>query len=107
MKYIVIIGDGMADLPLEALGDRTPLEAAQKPTIDELARAGMLGMAWNVPAGMDPGSDVAIMSILGYDPVTNFTGRGPLEAAVQDVQVEIAQGAREPESREPARPRRI
>ncbi|MEW6202704.1 MAG: cofactor-independent phosphoglycerate mutase [bacterium] len=81
MKYAVVIGDGMADFPLEILGGRTPLEAARKPNIDALSREGILGMTWNVPSGMDPGSDVAIMSILGYDPVANFTGRGPLEAA--------------------------
>ncbi|MEW5946034.1 MAG: cofactor-independent phosphoglycerate mutase [bacterium] len=86
MKYVIVIGDGMADYPLEELGGRTPLEAARKPAIDALSREGMLGLAWNVPQEMAPGSDVAIMSIMGYDPVKKFTGRGPLEAASMGVE---------------------
>jgi len=79
-KTLVIIGDGMADEPLEELGGRTPLEAAATPAMDSLAREGFTGLVRNVPTGMEPGSDVAIMSILGYDPSVFYTGRGPLEA---------------------------
>lgn len=80
-KIAVVIGDGMADFALDELGGRTPLEVADKPAMDELARRGIQGMAWNVPAHLPAGSDVAIMSIMGYDPEKHFTGRGPLEAA--------------------------
>ena len=81
MKYIVILGDGMADEPIAALGGETPLERAATPVMDELAAKGELGMVQNVPDGMAPGSDVAIMSIFGCDPCQYFTGRSPLEAA--------------------------
>lgn len=80
MKYIVMLGDGMADYPIEALGGRTPLMAANKPNIDRMARHGELGMVKTVPAGMKPGSDVANLAAMGYDPVTCYTGRSPLEA---------------------------
>ncbi len=80
-KIVVLIGDGMADLPIEALGGATPLEAAETPNMDALARAGAVGLSRNVPPGMEPGSDVAIMSIMGYDPGECYTGRGPIEAA--------------------------
>jgi len=81
MKYAVLIGDGMSDLPLEALGGKTPLEIAKTPNMDEIAATGACGLVCNVPAGMTPGSDVAAMSILGYDPARYYSGRGPLEAA--------------------------
>jgi len=81
MKYLVLIGDGMADYPLKALGGKTPLEAAHTPNMDFLARNGICGWTKNVPAGMEPGSDVAAMSIFGYNPKKYYTGRGPLEAA--------------------------
>lgn len=81
IKYILIIGDGMADNPLPALGGRTPLEAADKPHIDALAAASTLGSVRTVPPGLPPGSDTAILSILGCDPRRCFTGRSPLEAA--------------------------
>jgi 2,3-bisphosphoglycerate-independent phosphoglycerate mutase len=81
MKYIVILGDGMADEPLAELGGRTPLEYAEKPNMDRIAREGRCGMLRTVPTGFEPGSDVANLSILGYDPRTSYTGRGPLEAA--------------------------
>ena len=68
MKYIVMLGDGMADYPVEALGGRTPLETAKKPNIDRLARYGELGMVKTVPNGMKPGSDVANLAAMGYDP---------------------------------------
>lgn len=80
MKYIVMLGDGMADYPVEALGGRTPLEVAKKPNIDRLARHAELGMAKTVPDGMKPGSDVANLSAMGYDPLDCYTGRSPLEA---------------------------
>ena len=80
MKYIVILGDGMADEPLEALGGRTPLECAATPVMDALAGQGELGLAKTVPASMKPGSDVANLAVLGYDPEKNYSGRSPLEA---------------------------
>ena len=80
MKYIVILGDGMADLPLDELGSRTPLEAARKPYMDMLARNGDVGMVKTVPDGMSPGSDTANLSVLGYNPRIYYTGRSPLEA---------------------------
>lgn len=80
MKYIVVLGDGMADRPVDALGGKTPLEAAITPVMDALASKGTLGTVQNVPAGMAPGSDVANLSVLGYDPAANYSGRSPLEA---------------------------
>ena len=80
MKYIVVLGDGMADRPVDALGGKTPLEAAVTPVMDVLASKGTLGTVQNVPAGMAPGSDVANLSVLGYDPAANYSGRSPLEA---------------------------
>ena len=80
MKYVIILGDGMSDEPVEALGGRTPLEAASTPAMDELAAKGEMGMVQNVPAGMSPGSEIANLSVMGYDPLTDFTGRSPLEA---------------------------
>ena len=88
MKYIVILGDGMSDEPIEALGGRTPLEAASTPVMDELASKGELGMVQNVPAGMSPGSEVANLSVMGYDPLVDFTGRSPLEALSIGVDME-------------------
>ena len=88
MKYIVILGDGMSDEPIEALGGKTPLEVAHIPTMDELASKGEMGMVQNVPAGMSPGSEVANLSVMGYDPLTDFTGRSPLEALSVGVEME-------------------
>ena len=88
MKYIVVLGDGMADEPIPALGGRTPLDAAVTPVMDELAGKGTLGTVQNVPAGMAPGSDVANLSVLGYDPAANYSGRSPLEALSVGVQME-------------------
>jgi len=79
-KVLVIIGDGMSDEPVGSLGGKTPLEVAETPNMDSLAAEGFVGLTSNVPPGMEPGSDVAIMSILGYDPAKYYTGRGPLEA---------------------------
>ena len=81
MKYIILLGDGMADYPLAKLGGKTPLEAARKPNIDSIAQEGAGGYLRTIPAGMGAGSDVANLSILGYDPGKYYTGRGPLEAA--------------------------
>ena len=88
MKYIVVLGDGMSDEPIAALGGKTPLEAAKTPTMDELASKGEMGMVQNVPAGMSPGSEVANLAVMGYDPLTDFTGRSPLEALSVGVEME-------------------
>ncbi|HIX65424.1 MAG TPA: cofactor-independent phosphoglycerate mutase [Candidatus Anaerotruncus excrementipullorum] len=80
MRYLVILGDGMADRPVPELGGRTPLEAAHKPHMDWLAQHGEVGMARTVPEGMPPGSDTANLSVMGYDPRTCYSGRSPLEA---------------------------
>jgi len=80
MKYVIILGDGMSDEPLEQLGGKTPLEVADTPAMDALACGGEMGMVQNVPAGMSPGSEIANLSVMGYDPLTDFTGRSPLEA---------------------------
>lgn len=80
MKYIIILGDGMADEPLEALSGKTPLEHAATPVMDELAGKGEIGLAKTVPDTMKPGSDVANLAVLGYDPTKNYSGRSPLEA---------------------------
>ena len=79
-KYIVLLGDGMADLPLEELGGKTVLEHCKTPNMDFMAQNGITGLTRTVPAGMDPGSDTANLSIFGYDPVKFFSGRAPLEA---------------------------
>lgn len=93
MKYLLIIGDGMADNPVPELGGHTPLEAANKPYIDELARKGLLGRVRNCPEGFPPGSDVAIMSIFGCDPNDCYSGRAPLEAAAQGVRLQVGDAA--------------
>jgi 2,3-bisphosphoglycerate-independent phosphoglycerate mutase len=80
MKYIVVLGDGMADEPLAELGDRTPLSAAQTPQMDQLAKWSELGLAHTIPEGMKPGSDTANLAVLGYNPRTYYSGRSPLEA---------------------------
>ena len=80
MKYVVMLGDGMADRPVPELGGRTPLEAAVKPHMDFLAQHGTVGMARTVPEGMPPGSDTANLSVMGYDPRIYYSGRSPLEA---------------------------
>lgn len=87
MKYIVVLGDGMADRPLPELGGRTPLEAANKPHMDEIARCGAVGMAQTVPHGMPPGSDTANLSVMGYAPEIYYSGRSPLEAVSMGVPV--------------------
>ncbi|HZD43092.1 MAG TPA: cofactor-independent phosphoglycerate mutase [Methanomicrobiales archaeon] len=81
MKCIVLLGDGMADEPIEALGGKTPLQYARTPHMDRVAREGACGLLRTIPEGMEAGSDIANLSILGYDPRRYYTGRGPLEAA--------------------------
>ncbi|MFB3895874.1 MAG: cofactor-independent phosphoglycerate mutase [bacterium] len=93
MKYIVLVGDGMADRPLESLGNKTPLQVAKKPHMDYLAQHGMVGLVKTVPDGVSPGSDVANLSILGYDPRKYYTGRAPLEAASQNIKIQPNQTA--------------
>lgn len=85
MKYLVILGDGMADEPLEELRGRTPLEYAETPNMDRIAREGSMGMLRTIPPGFEAGSDIANLSILGYDPRSFYTGRGPLEAASRGI----------------------
>lgn len=80
MKYIIMLCDGMADEPLEELGGRTPMEAAQTPNMDKMAVRSEIGMVRTVPEGMSPGSDTANLSVIGYDPKMYYTGRSPLEA---------------------------
>ena len=81
MKYVILIGDGMADEPIAELGGRTVLQKAKTPNMDYIAAHGKAGLAQTVPEGMHPGSDVANMSIVGYDPKKYYSGRAPLEAA--------------------------
>ena len=81
MKYVIIVGDGMADYPVESLGGKTPLMASRTPYMDWMARQGEVGLARTVPDGFTPGSEIANLSIFGYDPSRYYTGRGPLEAA--------------------------
>ena len=88
MKYVIILGDGMADYPLEELEGKTPLEAAATPHLDRLAQEGAGGRLKTIPSGMRPGSDVANLSILGYNPARRYTGRGPLEAASLEIFLE-------------------
>ena len=87
MKYILIIGDGMADYSIPELGDKTPLQAAYKPNMDAIATRGRNGLIKNVPDDLSPGSDVAICSVLGYDPKVYCTGRGPLEAPSRGIKL--------------------
>ena len=88
MKYVIILGDGMADEPLEVLGNRTPLEVASKPGMDKLAKKGEVGLTCMVPQGMSPGSDTANLSVMGYNPKIYYTGRSPLEALSIGVDME-------------------
>ena len=81
MKYVLIIGDGMADHPLSELQGKTPLQVAKHPNMDKIASYGICGKLQTIPTDMYAGSDIAILGILGYDPAKIYTGRGPLEAA--------------------------
>jgi 2,3-bisphosphoglycerate-independent phosphoglycerate mutase len=89
-RRVLLVPDGMADEPLDELGGLTPLEAAETPNMDAVARAGVMGMVHTVPAGLPPGSDVANLAVLGYDPRAVYTGRAPLEAA--NIGVELGPG---------------
>src|ERR1700756_4572562 len=87
MKYVIVIPDGCADEPQAALGGKTPLQAAHKPNMDRLARMGIVGRANNVPAALTPASDVATLSLFGYDPLRVYTGRAPLETAAMGLRL--------------------
>ena len=80
MKYVIVLADGMADLPIAELGGKTPMEFASTPCMDALASGGIVGLAKTVPESMKPGSDVANLAVMGYDPSTCYSGRSPLEA---------------------------
>lgn len=80
-KYVILVGDGMGDYPVASLGGRTPLEVAHTPSMSRVAGMGEIGTVQTIPLGMEPGSDIANMALLGYDPVVYHTGRAPLEAA--------------------------
>ncbi len=86
-KYVILLGDGMADLPIDELEGKTVLEYAETPNMDFIARNGICGMTRTVPDGMSPGSDTANLSIFGYDPAKYFTGRAPLEAINMDIEL--------------------
>ena len=88
-KYAIIVPDGAADEPLEQFGNKTPLEAAQTPNMDKISAQGRLGLVRTIPEGMDPGSDVAQMSLLGYDPRRYYTGRAPIEAAARSIKLSL------------------
>src|SRR5437763_12457379 len=85
MKYAIVIPDGCADEPQESLGGRTPLQAARTPNMDRIARTGVVGSSNNVPPSLTPASDVATLSLFGYDPLVVYTGRAPLEAAAMGI----------------------
>ena len=87
MKFITLLGDGMSDEPIAELGGKTPLQAASTPFMDKLAQQGMIGLAATVPDAYHPGSDVANLSVFGYDPAACYTGRSPLEAASMGVEL--------------------
>ena len=87
MKFAIVIPDGCADEPQVLLGGKTPLEAAHLPAMDAVAAAGVVGRAVHTPLSLPAGSDVANLSLLGYNPLEHFTGRAPLEAAAQGIQL--------------------
>src|SRR5947209_1349730 len=87
MKYAIVIPDGCADEPQESLGGKTPLQAARKPNMDRVARTGVVGRSNNVPASLTPASDVATLSLFGYDPLAVYTGRAPLETAAMGIRL--------------------
>lgn len=93
MKYIMLVPDGMADLPLAELDGQTPMQAARTPNFDALAEQSLVGGVLTVPPGMYPGSDVANMELLGYDPQKYYTGRGPIEAVAMGVPLEARDAA--------------
>src|ERR1700736_901565 len=85
MKFAIVIPDGAADEPQAGLGGKTPLEAAHKPNMDRVARTGVVGRSNNVPPSLTPASDVATLSLFGYDPLQVYTGRAPLETAAMGI----------------------
>src|SRR5437879_6853844 len=87
MKYAIVIPDGCADEPQQTLGGKTPLQAARKPHMDRIAQMGVVGRSNNVPAGLTPASDVATLSLFGYDPLRVYTGRAPLETAAMGLKL--------------------
>ena len=87
MKYVLILGDGMADYPIDSLGGKTPLSVANKPCIDGLSFISEVGLVKTIPLGMKPGSDTANLSVMGYDPVKYYTGRSPLEAISMGIEL--------------------
>src|SRR5436853_5156371 len=87
MKYAIIIPDGCADEPQAVLGGKTPLQAARTPNMDRIARTGVVGRSNNVPASLTPASDVATLSLFGYDPLVVYTGRAPLETAAMGIKL--------------------
>jgi 2,3-bisphosphoglycerate-independent phosphoglycerate mutase len=86
-KYVIVVPDGAADYPIPELGGKTIFEAAETPNLDGIAASGMLGLSKTVPDGLQPGSDVAMMAVLGYNPKLYYTGRAPIEAAAQGIEV--------------------
>ncbi len=86
-KYAIIVPDGAADKPLEELGGETVLQAAETPNMDKISTQGRIGLVRTIPAGLEPGSDVAQMSLLGYDPLKFYTGRAPIEAVARNIQL--------------------
>src|SRR5512137_100763 len=87
-KYVIVVGDGMADYALDSLGGKTPLMEAKTPFMDWMVRHGEIGLVRTVPEGFTPGSEIANLSILGYDPSVYYRGRGPLEAASLGIKLE-------------------
>src|SRR5271157_1666948 len=87
MKYVIVIPDGCADEPQASLGGKTPLQAARKPNMDRIAQTGIVGRTDNVPPGLTPASDVATLSLFGYDPLVVYTGRAPLETAAMGLKL--------------------
>lgn len=87
MKYVVVLGDGMADYPMQELDNKTPLQYAKKPNIDMLAKKGAVGLVKTVPDGIPPGSDAANLSVMGYNPKMYYTGRSPLEAVSMGIEL--------------------
>jgi len=87
LKYAIVVPDGMADRPVARLGGRTPLDVAAKPNMDRVASTGRLGSSATRRPSLPPGSDVAMLSVLGYDPTACYTGRAPLEAASMGIEL--------------------
>jgi 2,3-bisphosphoglycerate-independent phosphoglycerate mutase len=85
MKYVIVLPDGIADVPIKELGNKTPLEVAKHPNMDWVAANGVTGWSRTIPSGFAPGSDVGCMSVFGYDPRKYYTGRAPIEAAAQGI----------------------